>query len=186
MTPIKFIGVSDTVGALGNPRLLKGLLSRRNEFHDTALGTSVERADQALAIDEKRLQFSATLWKQQQDALGQVLEQVWFAGAHSDVGGGQAECGLSDISLGWMAEKAAAPGLALAPLRVEPDPQAPIHESRTGAYRVLPAYSRPIGAPKAQPTCESLHASVLERHLELDYRPDNLVDYFLRNPAQRP
>jgi len=186
-TPIKLIGVWDTVGTLGNPLLVNGVLSRRNAFHDTALSSWVQRAYQALAIDEKRLHFPPTLWRKQAHAIGQVLEQVWFAGTHSDVGGGHADTGLSDLALCWMAEKAAAAGLALGPIRAFPDPTAPLTESRTGVYRALPPYARPLGVPGVPPSCESLHPSVIERYRkDAGYRPANLDDFFLRNPAQRP
>lgn len=78
------------MGSLGIP--LRGLglinlLNRRWQFHDTDLSTTVDAAFQALAIDEKRAPFRPTVWKQQANAVGQRLEQVWFAGVHSDVGG---------------------------------------------------------------------------------------------------
>lgn len=53
------------------------------------------------------------------------MEQVWFAGVHSDVGGGYAERGLTDIALGWMPERARAAGLALDPTVVEAHPLRP-------------------------------------------------------------
>ena len=71
----------------------------------------------ALAIDERRAQFPPTLWKGPA-APGQTLEQVWFTGAHSDVGGGEPDdlpgltTALSDMgTLGWMMSKASALGL---------------------------------------------------------------------------
>jgi len=65
VTRIKFIGVWDTVGALGNPLFLNGIVSPRNEFHDTELSSKIENAFHALAIDEKRKNFQAALWHQQ-------------------------------------------------------------------------------------------------------------------------
>jgi uncharacterized protein (DUF2235 family) len=105
-TKIKFIGVWDTVGALGNPLFLKGVVSGRNEFHDTELSSKIENAFHAVAIDEKRKNFQVALWHQQKDTKGQTLEQVWFPGVHSDVGGGYPDSELSDMSLQWMMEKA--------------------------------------------------------------------------------
>ncbi|HKI88551.1 MAG TPA: DUF2235 domain-containing protein, partial [Draconibacterium sp.] len=70
-TKIKFIGVWDTVGALGNPLLLNGILSRKNQFHDTGLTTRIEHAFHALAIDEKRKNFNATLWQQKENIKNQ-------------------------------------------------------------------------------------------------------------------
>src|SRR5207247_5447737 len=83
VSPIEFIGVWDTVGALGNP-LLFGNLSPGNSFHDTDLSTKVRHAFQALAIDEQRRLSQAALWHQQRDAVAQQLEQTWFCGPHSN------------------------------------------------------------------------------------------------------
>lgn len=107
---VKFIGVWDTVGALGVPL---PLVSKFWEFHDVRLSRSVQYAYHALAIDERRKNFKPTLWEQHPEApQTQVLEQVWFAGVHSDVGGGYASAALSDIALLWMVNKAEGCGLA--------------------------------------------------------------------------
>ena len=71
----------------------------RAAFHDTDLSTTVGAAFQALAIDEKRRPFEPTLWRQQEDAKGQRLEQVWFTGVHCYVGGGYLDGALADIAL---------------------------------------------------------------------------------------
>ena len=109
---VHFIGVWDTVGALGIPGMRGRLAERMWGFHDTQLSSHVSNAFHALAIDERRRPFAPTLWDRPADAPGQTLEQVWFAGVHSDVGGGYPNPGLSEIALLWMAGRAAACGLA--------------------------------------------------------------------------
>jgi uncharacterized protein (DUF2235 family) len=125
-TALHFIGVWDTVGSLGVPYgPLSRIAASRYNFHDTELSEQVNYAYQALAIDERRGAFPPTLWtrKAGRGALArghtQILEQVWFAGCHSDVGGGYQDCGLADISFLWMAAKAAtaARGMAGGPSR---------------------------------------------------------------------
>lgn len=113
--PITFLGVFDTVGALGVP----GITRRRSRFHDVRLSSMVQCARQALAIDERRLTFEPCLWDvpADDDRPGGV-KQVWFPGAHSDVGGGNASPGLSDVALLWMMGEAAACGLTFYPDRV--------------------------------------------------------------------
>ena len=187
-TKIKFVGVWDTVGALGNPLLLNGYLSRLNQFHDTELSSRIMNAFHALAVDEKRKNFDATLWHQQPDSKDQVLEQVWFQGVHSDVGGGYAETesGLSDIALQWMLEKAESCNLKFDNMVVKPNPMAIMHESYKGLYTLQYKNFRPIGCvnPRRGNTNESLHSSVVERYKnDLAYRPKNLVDYFNRHPV---
>jgi uncharacterized protein (DUF2235 family) len=114
--PIKFLGVWDTVGALGVPLdILDPVKKRFYEFHDTRLSKIVANAYQALAIDEHRDIFDACLWTPE-TAPEQTLEQRWFIGAHCDVGGGYAERELSDIALRWMQDKASTLGLALRPV----------------------------------------------------------------------
>jgi len=109
---IHFIGVWDTVGALGIPIPVPPLIKRHWAFHDTKLSKHVLSAHQALAIDEERRPFKPALWKQTQTREGQTLEQVWFAGGHRDVGGGNNDCSLSEIPLLWLVKRARARGLA--------------------------------------------------------------------------
>jgi len=187
-TRIKFIGVWDTVGALGNPLFLNGILSKRNKFHDTDLSSRVDNAFHALSIDEKRKNFVATLWHQQSHSVGQVLEQVWFPGVHSDVGGGyrENENGLSDIALEWMLEKARGCNLNFDPIPMKPDPSGLMHETYTGFYKVQPRLFRPIGLMESGKgnTNETLHPSVMVRYnLDKTYRPKNLTDYLSKNPG---
>jgi uncharacterized protein (DUF2235 family) len=187
-TRIKFIGVWDTVGALGNPLVLNGIFSKKNQFHDTDLSSRVSHAYHALAIDENRKNFMATLWHQQPGTTGQVLEQVWFPGVHSDVGGGftKSQSGLSDIALQWMLEKARNCNLRFNSIEMNPDPKAQLHESYFGFYRLIKRYIRPIGYldQKRGNTNESIHPSVMERYNnDPSYRPKNLVDYLNRHPA---
>lgn len=110
---IKFIGVWDTVGALGIPvNIFKDLNLKFYEFHDTRLSGIVENAYHAIAIDEHRLDYDVCLWNPE-TSVGQTLEQRWFLGAHCDIGGGYTSRELSDMTLRWMQEKAGALGLAL-------------------------------------------------------------------------
>lgn len=118
--PIKMVGVWDTVGSLGIPAIFGGVSPLLYGFLDTGLNPNVANAYHALAIDERRAEFPPTLWTSD-PAPGQVIEQVWFVGAHSDVGGGNAPGAedqgttLSDVTLGWMMGKAAALGLQFVP-----------------------------------------------------------------------
>jgi uncharacterized protein (DUF2235 family) len=185
-TKIKFIGVWDTVGALGNPLVLNGFFTQRNQFHDTELSSKIGHAFHALAIDENRKNFEATLWHQKEDSKGQVLEQVWFAGIHSDVGGGYTanESGLSDVALKWMLEKAESCHLNFENLSVDPNPLASMHLSYTGFYTLKPKFYRPIRNvfPEKWNTNETLHPSVIERYKnDSGYRPKNLEEYLKRN-----
>jgi hypothetical protein len=109
---VTFLGVFDTVGALGVP----GFERDTPRFHSVQLSDQVLCARQALAIDETRLKFAPTFWEapgEPADAptVDPRVKQVWFEGAHSDVGGGYAHTGLSDTSLLWMAREAHAAGL---------------------------------------------------------------------------
>ena len=198
---IETIGVWDTVGALGIPRRGAHLipwLNQRWEFHDTDLSSRVRAAFQALAIDERRGPFEPTLWRQQEDAEDQVLEQVWFAGAHSDVGGGYPDPALAELALLWMVDRVRGYGLELEPdyLRpasvtpdpeartlgreVAPDPLGTLHDSRTGIYRLRPGRDRRMLAADGSPSVDgrSVAASALHRReARADYRPRPLEDY---------
>lgn len=185
IVPIKFIGVWDTVGSLGNPLFLNGIISRRYRFHDTDLSSIVSFAYQALAIDEKRRHFEPALWRQQPHATNQVLEQVWFAGVHSNVGGGYPSTALSDIPLLWMCEKAKACGLALDQIPTRQDVSQRPDETWKGFYRLIPRLYRQIDAlvENRGPSNEDVHPTVVAKYQQqTSYRPPNLDDYFSRFP----
>lgn len=113
---IKMVGVWDTVGSLGIPALSGKVSPLIYGFLDANLHPNVLNAYHALAIDERRGEFPPTLWTPPFPPIpGQVLEQVWFSGVHCNVGGGYEESGLSDITLGWMLEKARNLGLQIDP-----------------------------------------------------------------------
>ena len=180
----KFIGVWDTVGALGLPvgGLLK-FINKRWSFHDMTLSSWVDNAFQALAIDERRKPFRPSVWDQSAKAKGQVLEQVWFAGVHSNVGGSYPQSGLSDITLLWMIHKIEACGLAVDHSCVNavdnpaPDPLGTIYNSQTVWYKLagLGDYIRPIG----QKSNESAASTAVDRMSapNTDYTPANLKKY---------
>lgn len=157
-TRIKCVGVWDTVGSLGIPKIGLGLANAlfrwRWSFHDVELSTSVDHGYQALAVDERRGPFSPTLWTQRADAGTQTIEQVWFAGVHSDVGGGYPDSQLSDIPLLWMLDKAAACELAFdwaaIEERLDPNPLGPSHDSLTTFYKVLDRLARPLRIERAR------------------------------------
>ncbi len=116
---IAMIGVWDTVGALGIPgELFHFLNDGEYGFLDTKLSDCVDRAFHAVSIDERRTSFQPTLWTDQQGNYynnDSRVEQVWFAGAHCDVGGSYADAHLADITLGWMMHKAKENGLEFLP-----------------------------------------------------------------------
>jgi len=136
---VKFLGVWDTVDALGLPlkklnTFVDWMPMFRHKFHNLSLSASVEHARQALAIDDERLIFHPKIWdKEIKDY--QTLKQVWFCGMHTDVGGGYKEQELSDIPLLWMIEEAKKASLRIYPdheVKISPDPNGFMHDSRKG------------------------------------------------------
>jgi uncharacterized protein (DUF2235 family) len=202
-TPVELVGVWDTVGALGIPSggLRPPLVSRFWGFHDTELSPSVGAAYQALAIDEQRGPFTPTLWKRHPAAAGQIVEQVWFAGVHRDVGGGYRQPELSEIPLLWMVGRAAARGLAFAPdhfrvmaesppakdrwrgTRLDPDPLGPIHDSRKRWYRLLRRHPRALGDTCGQSAASS---AVWRLHALSGYHPQSLVKWLAAGRRATP
>lgn len=153
---IKCIGVWDTVGSLGIPGewARHKSFSSRWYFHDVHLGPKVEVALHALAIDEKRPAFPPTLWEKplnQPLPRGQIVEQVWFAGVHSNIGGSYADSRLSDITLDWMVKRLRAhtdlevTDAALEPSceKIEDCIQGKGVESRTLLYRAMLSHTLP-------------------------------------------
>ncbi len=122
---ICYLGVWDTVGALGIPdryRLLSWM-SKKHDFHDVSLSKFVLSARHAVAIDERRKDFVPTLWdnldelnkvrNKRPDQADAPYQQMWFPGVHSSVGGGGERRGLSDQALDWVLDGARAAGLVL-------------------------------------------------------------------------
>jgi uncharacterized protein (DUF2235 family) len=208
---IHFIGVWDTVGALGIPDDLPGWKEFGCDvvdwqelwgFHDTQLGPHVTCARHALAIDEQRLPFKPTLWTAiNPDAKNQSVKQVWFAGVHTEVGGGAADSSLSDIALLWMLGEAVAEGLRIEPARltpggsdgagqaVAPNYAAPLMNSRTGAWELLHPYHRlqhllEAARSAPRPPGQSLASSAQRRFgdRQLRYSPQAFADYFTGLP----
>lgn len=104
---VAFLGVFDTVGALGRD----GIRAPGGSSHDMQLSPAVRTARQALAIDEHRLTFAPEIWSipvgANSDDDPNRVKQVWFEGAHSDIGGGTGSDGdpinsLADTTLLWM------------------------------------------------------------------------------------
>jgi uncharacterized protein (DUF2235 family) len=195
---IKFIGVWDTVGALGIPIdvFRPKWLTDRWAFHDTTLSSAVEHACHAISIDERRKPFKPTLWVHKVDENGavvplpegQTVRQVWFSGVHSDVGGGYGDSSLSDIPLRWMALRAAECGLVYKaghPITAGADPGGRMHESLSFFYRRLGAYDRRLATPEGTPIDDWVGASARDRYDgDGGYRPTGLMEW-LRDRADR-
>ncbi|TCL74709.1 DUF2235 domain-containing protein [Rhizobium sp. BK251] len=168
-TPLHFIGVWDTVGSLGIPDdlVFLNLLDNPNDhrFHDTKLSDIVVHARHAVALDEIRQSFIPTLWEGNATS---DLKQLWFPGAHGDVGGGYGHCGLSDGALYWMIEEATAAGLFFRQnvlQQLKPDARGLLHNSVNGVFKALK--TRPRAAPviDAQMKSPGVHASAMDRHV---------------------
>jgi uncharacterized protein (DUF2235 family) len=174
-TPIRCVGVWDTVGALGIPlRAFASSNQKKYQFLDTSLSRTVKFAFHALAVDEHRGPFEPTLWNSEPVA-GQTVQQVWFAGAHSDVGGGYPEHGLSDLALNWMMDAASTAGLefdapVVTALGTKPDYKQKVHDSKSALY-TFSGIDREIGKFKT----EYFHRSVIEKWRDdAAYRPKPL------------
>lgn len=110
---IHFVGVWDTVGALGIPGTHLSEFGKYS-WHDTELSSIVERAYQAAALDEFRAAYDISLWTHSEGLKKPeqiVVEQRWFIGAHANVGGGYGSDLLADLPLKWMLGNAAVAGL---------------------------------------------------------------------------
>ena len=178
---IKFLGLWDTVGAYGIPiaELRRGIdwVLWPMLFGDFKLSPKVKRACHALSLDDERTAFHPLLWDEAAEAdmvkAGDVragrITQVWFAGVHSNVGGGYPEDWMSLVPLEWIMSEAKANGLPLDPARIhsvaaESSPYARLYDSRAGlaAYyrydpRQMPKYP---DYPEIRPI---VHGSVVMR-----------------------
>jgi uncharacterized protein (DUF2235 family) len=141
---VRFLGVWDTVAAMGIPANIWGsrFVNRKHQFHDATLDGFVESAWHAVALDERRSMFPPTLLgdltqlnaakNHANDDERAPYQERWFPGVHGSVGGGGDIRGLSDGALAWVLKGAKMAGLRLdteAGTRIHnfrPDPMAPL------------------------------------------------------------
>lgn len=233
---IKFVGVWDTVAAYGGPiaeltRAIDNWLFRLS-MPNFKLDPAVRKARHALALDDERDAFQPLLWDEThelelitrknigKEPLGDWinenrLDQVWFAGMHSDVGGGYPDESLSYVSLLWMLEEAETAGLRTLNVitdryRALANSFGPMHDSRSGLaayYRYQPrnitAWTKPtegkgplslqdpsiqkIEGDRGLLTQVKVHESVLARIASGtdSYAPIGLPESFLVFPPGR-
>ena len=184
--PIRFVGVWDTVGALGAPGMLGQLLNRdKYKYHDVGLTSSIQNAYHALAIDEQRKPFAPDIWTKPAGWSGK-LEQAWFAGVHSNAGGSYSPDGLANEALHWMIEKAESLGLEFDKeylAHFMPCFNSVLNDSMTAMYRLMGPHVRDLGKHAADGEC--LHQSAIDRLrlAECAYGPSNL-NTVLQNGAK--
>ena len=168
---IRFVGVWDTVASVIVPRPDRFYWPSFEELAFTLQNPSVEVFRQAISIDERRAMFRLKKWDEPQtftlnrfNAAGarpQDIKQVWFAGVHSDVGGGypEVESGLSKYPLLWMIKQAQEADLKFNTANINqlawgeprksspfsyvaPSPEADLHNSLHGAWWLLEFYPK--------------------------------------------
>ncbi|WP_295580963.1 DUF2235 domain-containing protein [uncultured Lamprocystis sp.] len=198
-TPVHFVGVWDTVDALGVPfDELREAIDKviRYSFRDRILSAQVAHGCQALSLDDARKTFHPVLWDERIEDQPGRIEQVWFAGVHANVGGGYPKPQLALISLDWMIERVTAfdqspaangaPGLLLHPaaldqIRRTANAHGRLNDSRSGLgaiYRFAPRDTEAIRAGYTEAELV-IHPSVQQRiALATDqYAPHNLTEH---------
>ena len=154
--PIEMLGVWDTVKTTTD-----------EDYDDKKLSPCVVAGYHAMAIDEVRKFFPVLKWNKEAR-----VQQLWFAGVHSDIGGGYRETALSDISLKWMIDCAFKHGLqikASAVNKLKENPQGLLHNSYDGIWEAFGKRVRSITQN------DLVHKSVSQRRKKVsDYQPQNL------------
>jgi hypothetical protein len=198
---IEFMGIWDTVSSLGTPQipLLDTLINifLPHKFYDLSPDKCVKNVYHAMAIDDERRTFWPLVWNEKKFAgKGKKIEQAWFTGMHSNVGGGYNRHELSNITFDWMMERLEGHANASKPrnggldlkqdtikeAREDANPFGKMYDSRGGLavfYRYSP---RPI-----KKLCENIlngrikiHDSVIRRmkYWTAAYSPSQLPDEF--------
>ncbi len=185
--PIRFLGVWDTVDAVGVPfDEVRDAMDKvlRYSFRDLLLHPAVETGCHAVSIDDTRRTFHPMMWDERLEKSDRI-EQVWFAGVHSNVGGGYPKCQMALVTLKWMLDRAIAAGLkvdvqALADIKAEADVHGRLYDSRRGPaayYRYLPRDMERIRGSYTDGPLK-LHPSALVRikYATDGYSPHNLTE----------
>jgi uncharacterized protein (DUF2235 family) len=185
--PIKMIGIWDTVSALGFPqdwswtvnwvfwsldKITEWIPGLAHNFYNYQLGPDVEHVYHALAIDDERKTFHPKVWTETRDVdqRPKNIEQVWFAGAHSNVGGGYERAGMSLVALDWMMKRARARGIKFKKfvedeIAAAADVHDKLYDSRDGValyYRYAPRDIEQLCEGRLQDPIK-IHDSVIER-----------------------
>jgi uncharacterized protein (DUF2235 family) len=162
---VTVVGVWDTVEALGIPRLSTGEPVKIEPHHRIELQDNIDYAFQALSIDEKRVSFRPVLWDPSAKKGDQVLEQVWFSGVHSDIGGGYGDSKeLAGLTLNWMLRKLeGTKNYNLLPrgYTVYANSKGRIHNSFVKLFKIAKPEVRPD--LKCDPRTNTIHKSVVDR-----------------------
>jgi len=199
-----FVGIWDTVssvGAMHNPVKLPY----------SATNPAIVIGRHAVAIDERRAFYRQNLWF---PLKGQNIKQVWFAGAHCDVGGGypEPESGLSKIAFEWMVSEARAAGLLVNQQELDrilgrtgasyapPDPAATLHNSLKCWWwaELIPRrytslrspekkkkWKIPLGRRRFIADESLIHESVFQRMQAVPcYKPPNLPKTYTIEPTR--
>lgn len=198
--PIRFLGVFDTVSSVGRAWSPKSLPFTRSN-------PSVAIVRHAVALDERRAKFRQNLW----DPTHHDHREVWFAGVHSDIGGGypESESDLAHIALDWMIAQARSSGLRIDPEKYQaiagrrsqglaaPNPLADAHESLALWWWPLEFLPFPSWNPVTRSKSlrfnlgrrrfvhpdAVLHHTVVERiQKRADYKPSNLPQKYTVEP----
>lgn len=195
---IDLLGVWDTVGSLGIPGNLFRWVGRRHyAFHDVTLSKRVKRAYHALAVDEFRKSFVPAAWDTSKGlADGQVVEQRWFAGCHSNIGGGYPNASLSDRTFRWMHDRIK-DMIALDDdyfrRRVEllgaGEARGLLVDSRSGIWKLLPKTVRTVGGDASECIDESVYWRMASKEEKMfasfPYAPANVKAPAQPKPARR-
>ncbi len=200
---IEFLGVFDTVASIGLPDLsTEDRPDKTVIFEDCFVCKIVKKVIHLLSIDEKRKAFQPTLMNYES---GNRIEEVWFAGAHSDIGGGYRFDGLADITLDFMLEKIEENKLGIkvlhaaklnydnlvpkqekkvkieyADMHIQPDPSGSTHEQdRFFLIEMITLDDREVRIDendKKSDRLPTIHHSVVDRlRVMRDYKPKSLT-----------
>ena len=186
---ITYLGIWETVGALGIPETLLGplakLVNTRYQFHDTDLSSMVKHARHALALDERRKFYKPAKWgnldhigtgpglNQGNTGANRPYQQIWFIGSHPIVGGSSTVRPLVAYGLDWITKGAMHHGVTLNPSAVLPDatPNANVDAGEIsdpgGIYNIAPK----LLEWRDGPTKKS------DRHASVDTRLDHDPQY---------
>jgi hypothetical protein len=174
----EFVGLWDTVSAYGLPidelQHAVDLYIYPFSFRDRELSSIVKCAYHALSLDDERRTFHPILWNESRESDPARIQQVWFSGAHANVGGGYPKDGLAYLSLHWMVSKAEQLGLKLLDddlreIKEQASAHDDLYNSRAGLagyYRYSP---RPVSTlchddlNKVTIDCPKVHESVFQR-----------------------
>jgi uncharacterized protein (DUF2235 family) len=134
---IEIMGLWDTIEALGTPNYKEDVGEVNKKYLDQIC--NIGKVFHVVSLDDNRARIYTPILMSSRHinklcpslSIEDIVEEVWFSGAHADVGGGYKEGFLQGVSLNWMISNIMGTSLLPNDARVYQDEYDVIHDAES-------------------------------------------------------